>query len=61
MNSNKRAADRIINQLIEALELTLFAVTVDADTNDGNVDREAIAEVAKAAINKANAHHICGD
>ena len=39
--------------LLAAVELALFAVTKDADTNNGKVDRHAVAEAMRAAIAKA--------
>ena len=41
--------------MLEALELVLFAVTADADTNDGNMDRHGIALTVRKALAKANA------
>lgn len=41
--------------LIIAVEATLFAVTADADANDGKVDRAAVAELCRAALKKAGA------
>ena len=40
-------------KMLTALDLILFAVTDDADTNDGRVDRAAIAALARSAIKEA--------
>ena len=48
--NNKLAA---AGTLLEAAELVLFAVTVDADNNNGKVDRHGIAATLRAAIAKA--------
>ena len=39
--------------MLAALNLILFAATDDADTNDGRVDRAAVAALARSAIRKA--------
>ena len=39
--------------MLAALNLILFAVTDDADTNDGRVDRAAITSLARSAVRKA--------
>ena len=40
--------------LLECLKLVLFAVTDDADNNDGKVDRLAIVEAIKIALDKVD-------
>ena len=37
-------------QLLEAIKSALFAVTADADNNDGKVDRMAVAALCRAAL-----------
>ena len=40
-------------KMLAALDMILFAVTDDADTNDGRIDRGAIESLARAAIREA--------
>ena len=56
-NQERQEADaRLIAaapDMLAALNLILFAATDDADTNDGRVDRAAVAALARSAIRKA--------
>ena len=43
--------------LVAALELCLFAVTNDADTNNGKVDCLAVAETIRSALGSTSSEH----